>query len=313
MLNIYETVTHDIIEALKAGVKPWECPWATPGFNALPKNYANGTVYTGINTVILWLKAIKYGFSSNLWLTFKQAQELKVRVKRGEKGTHCVFYKLMEVEDEKTEEAKQVPIINPFTLFNVDQIEGIQLESDTPQSAFDPNEKCEAVIKQSGADIKFGGFSAHYTPSTDKIFVPVAATFKTPEDYYATLLHELVHWTGHEKRLNRKAKLACFNDQKERYAFEELVAELGSAFLCADLGLVGELQHESYIASWLKALQEDNRYIFRAASLAAKAHKFLMQGEPAIKSIPQMPTPNISLDCSVPRGNANVNSTSYHW
>lgn len=274
MLFIQKKITNEIIEALKSGVKPWVCPWKVKGENILPINFATGTNYSGVNTVILWYHCQKYGYTSNAWLTFSQAKKINSHVMKGAKGALCVFYTPKEIEDEETGDIKKIPIIKPFVLFNLDQIDGIKHDMPLPDNNLNPIAKGEEILKASQAKILSGSNRAFYSPRLDHIVLPERNAFQLSEDFYATALHELVHWTGHQARLNRKTgKVFGDND----YAFEELVAELGSAFLCGELGLQGDLmQHASYIDSWLKILQQDARAIFRAASLASKAHKYVM-------------------------------------
>jgi len=271
MLSIQKQITNEIINALQEGVKPWACPWSVAGQNCLPVNYLTGSHYTGINIALLWSQCYKNNYSSAAWLTFNQVKKLNGTIIKGSKGARCVFYKLKEFEDEYTGELKQAPLINQFMVFNLDQISGIE-RKDLAYNEFNPIERGEQIIKKTEAKLKFGGHRAFYRRAEDQIYLPEPEKFASPEDFYSTALHEIVHWTGHAKRLNRK-KGAAFGDKD--YAFEELVAELGSAFLCGELGLQGNLQHASYIKSWLKLLEEDSRTIFRAASLASKAHKFI--------------------------------------
>jgi antirestriction protein ArdC len=190
----------------------------------------------------------------------------------------AVFYKTLEKEKDDGEK-ESIPMLKHFVVFNVQQIDGLPCdERDAPapqpdEQIFDPLPQAEALLERSGARITERGQQAFFRPATDEIYLPERHLFSCAEDFYATGLHELVHWSGHPSRLNRDMK-GRFGS--EEYAAEELVAELGSAFLMADLGIQGDVQHESYIASWLEALRNDKRYIFRAASAASKAHRFLM-------------------------------------
>ncbi|HDR2836474.1 TPA: DUF1738 domain-containing protein [Enterobacter mori] len=272
--DLYQTVTDGIIAALESGVKPWVCPWVRNGAAAgLPANLSTGTAYSGINIMLLWGSAAKQGFQYSRWLTYKQAQELGGQVHKGEHGTTAIFYKTLEKEDEDGE-IEKIPMLKSFTVFNVEQIDGLAIKS-VPQlvTEFDPLPQAEALITRSGAKITEQGVKAFYRPATDEIILPERFRFADAANFYATGLHELVHWTGAASRLNRE-KGNKFGS--EAYAFEELIPELGSAFLMADLGIMGEVQHESYIASWLKALKGDKRYIFKAAAAASKAHRWLM-------------------------------------
>lgn len=273
--DIYQTVTDSIIEALEIGVKPWVCPWVRQGqVSGLPSNMTTGNAYNGINIMLLWCSAAKQGFNDSRWLTYKQAQELGAQVRKGEQGTTAIYYKTLEKENDQGD-IDRIPMIKSFTVFNVNQIDGLNLDiQELPETTFDPLPNVEALIQRSGAKINEQGAQAFYNPSIDEIWLPERQRFAEAASFYATGLHELVHWTGAKHRLNRD-KASKFGS--EGYAFEELIAELGSAFLMADLGVMGEVQHESYIASWLKALKNDKRYIFKAASAASKSHRFLTE------------------------------------
>lgn len=275
--DIYQTVTESIIEALESGVKPWVCPWKRNGIlSGIPSNFATTIAYSGMNIMLLWCSAVKQGFNDSRWLTYKQAQALGAQVRKGARGTTAIFYKTLEKENEQGE-SEQIPMLKTFTVFNVEQIDGLTLNSEDlitqPLSEFDPLPQVEALFQRSGAKITERGQQAFFTPVTDEIYLPERHLFTDAANFYATGLHELTHWSGGKKRLNREMK-GKFGS--EDYAFEELIAELGSAFLMADLGVSGDVQHESYIASWLKALKNDKRYIFKAASAASKGHRYLM-------------------------------------
>jgi len=273
--DIYQTVTDSIVAALEAGVKPWACPWErVPGMSGLPSNYATGVAYSGMNIMLLWCSASKQGFGDSRWMTYKQAQAAGAQVRRGEHGTTAIFYTTMEKVNDAGN-VEHIPMLKTFTVFNVDQIDGLPLATETPSPTvkFDPLPQAENLFRSSGATIIEKGQNAFFRPSTDEIYLPARHLFADAANFYATGLHELVHWSGAKSRLNREMK-GKFGS--EDYAFEELIAELGSAFLMADLAIEGEVQHESYIASWLKALKNDKRCIFKAASAASKAHRYLM-------------------------------------
>ncbi|GKK81412.1 MULTISPECIES: ArdC family protein [Enterobacterales] len=273
--DIYQTVTHSIISALETGVKPWSCPWQrVPGMSGLPSNYATGAAYSGMNIMLLWCSASKQGFSDSRWMTYKQAKAEGGQVRKGEHGTTAIFYTTLEKENDDGE-TDYIPMLKTFTVFNVEQIDGLPLSDEAvcPAETFEPLPRAEALFRNSGATIIEKGQNAFFAPSTDEIRLPERCLFIDAANFYATGLHELIHWSGAKSRLNREMK-GKFGS--EGYAFEELIAELGSAFLMADLGIVGEVQHESYIASWLKALKNDKRYIFKAASAASKAHRYLV-------------------------------------
>ncbi|HBR5710715.1 MULTISPECIES: ArdC family protein [Enterobacteriaceae] len=273
--DIYQTVTDSIIAALETGVKPWACPWQrTPGMSGLPSNYATGMGYSGMNIMLLWCSASEQGFNDSRWMTYKQAKAEGGQVRKGEHGTTAIFYTMLERENNEGE-TEYIPMLKTFTVFNVEQIDGLTLSDEAvfPAETFEPLPQAEALFRNSGATIIAKGQNAFFAPSTDEIHLPERRLFSDAANFYATGMHELVHWSGAKSRLNREMK-GKFGS--EDYAFEELIAELGSAFLMADLGIVGEVQHESYIASWLKALRNDKRYIFKAASAASKAHRYLM-------------------------------------
>lgn len=273
--DIYQTVTDSIIAALEAGVKPWTCPWQrVPGMSGLPSNFATGIAYSGMNIMLLWCSASEQGFGDPRWMTYKQAQVVGGQVRKGEHGTTAIFYTTLEKENEDGE-IDQIPMLKTFTVFNVEQIDGLPLttEAVSPAETFEPLPQAENLFRRSGARIIEKGQNAFFKLLTDEVWLPERHLFSDAANFYATGLHELVHWSGARARLNREMK-GKFGS--EGYAFEELIAELGSAFLMADLGIVGEVKHESYIASWLKALKNDKRYIFKAASAASKAHRYLM-------------------------------------
>ncbi|MEG3589258.1 zincin-like metallopeptidase domain-containing protein [Citrobacter youngae] len=273
--DIYQTVTDNIIAALEDGVKPWSCPWQrVPGMSGVPSNFATGIAYSGMNIMLLWCSASKQGFGDSRWMTYKQAQAVGGQVRKGEHGTTAIFYTTLEKENEDGE-IDQIPMLKTFNVFNVEQIDGLPLTTETVnlEATFAPLPEAENLFRKSGVNIIEKGQNAFFQPSTDEVWLPERHLFSDAANFYATGLHELVHWSGGKKRLNRETK-GKFGS--EHYAFEELIAELGSAFLMADLGIVGEVQHESYIASWLKALKNDKRYIFKAASAASKAHRYLM-------------------------------------
>ncbi|HDL7101518.1 TPA: DUF1738 domain-containing protein [Yersinia enterocolitica] len=273
--DIYQTVTDSIIAALKTGVKPWACPWQrTTGMSGLPSNYATGMAYSGMNIMLLWISASEQGFNDSRWMTYKQAKAEGGQVRKGEHGTTAIFYTTLEKENDDGE-TDYIPMLKTFTVFNVEQIDGLPLTTETvsPEATFDPLPEAENLFQKSGANIIEKGQNASFRPSTGEVWLPERHLFSDAANFYATGLHELVHWSGGKKRLNREMK-GRFGSAD--YAEEELVAELGSAFLMADLGIVGEVQHESYIASWLQALKNDKRYIFKAASAASKAHRYLM-------------------------------------
>ena len=273
--DFYQTITNQIVEALEAGVKPWVCPWDRTSASGLPINASTLNPYQGMNIMLLWMSAAERSFTSQHWLTYKQAVEMGGNVRKGEKGTAIFFYKQVQ-KKEAVKEEDTYAMLKTYTVFNLDQIDGIEFEeSKSTQNEISLVDEVEAFIDATGVSITYGGAKAFFRPSTDQVVIPTKALFSSTEGMYATILHEITHWTGHSSRLNRDLKNKFGSKD---YAFEELVAELGSAFLMAGLGFDGEyLNHECYIANWLTALKNDKRFIFKAATQASKAHKFLQE------------------------------------
>ncbi len=280
--DIYQTVTNQIIAALEAGTPPWLCPWHGTGVDARPANATTGRMYRGINVLLLNLRAMSQGFPSSHWLTFQQALSVGGHVRRGEQGTQIVFFKMHEVDKgvqpdpAGSADRRVVPLLRSFTVFNVCQVDGLperRVPAALEPGSWEPLAAADYILAQSGAQIHHGGSKAFYIPSADLIQLPPQSAFDCAGDYYATALHELTHWTGHASRCNRPLGMRHGIDA---YAFEELIAEMGAAFLTDYCGLVGRLQHASYIASWLQALRGDKRLIFTASSQAQRAADFLI-------------------------------------
>ena len=276
--DIYETVTNRIIENLEKGCIPWIKPWHTE--NTLDKNIKTGNEYNGINRVILGMS----GYQSNIWGSFKQWKDLGANVKLHEKGTAIVFYK--PVSGVKvTSEGDEIIYNSVFTtsyIFNAEQVEGIEIKPrDIEDKPFLNNVDIDNMVSNTGASIRHSGNSAYYRPSEDYINMPVKSDFNDEAGYYATLLHELTHWSGAKHRLDR-TKGKRFGDTA--YAFEELIAELGSAFLCEKYAVKGDIRHEGYIQSWLQALKNDNKMIFKASAYAQKSTDYIVNFE-ALKQV----------------------------
>ncbi|RTL85411.1 MAG: DUF1738 domain-containing protein [Hyphomicrobiales bacterium] len=210
-----------------------------------------------------------HGFATNAWLTFKQALDAGGHVKKGEKGTQIVFTKHISVTDDD-DGARQISMLRAFTVFNVARVEGIEALLATPEPP--PPGATDGFVSATGADIRHGGDCVCYVLSRDFIALPNPSDFASPEHFDATKLHQLVDWSGNETRLKRDLKNRFGT---KAYAAEELVAELGAAFLCAHLGVQGQLRHAEYIASWLSLLKEDGRAIFTAASKASAAADYV--------------------------------------
>lgn len=284
--DIYQTITNRIIADLEKGVRPWMKPWSTAnasGRISLPLR-ANGVPYRGINILMLWSQSIEAGYSSPHWMTFKQAKELGGFVRKGEQAAQVVYASTLsrtETDDKTGEESERnIPFLKSYAVFNAEQVEGLpERFTQAAGTMLEPVqriERVEAFIRSTGADVRHGGGNAYYSISDDHVQMPLFETFDTPESYYATVTHELTHWTRHKSRLNREFGRKRWGD--EGYATEELVAELGSAFLCADLELTPEVRedHAAYIAGWLKVLRGDKRAIFTAAGHAQRAANYLL-------------------------------------
>ena len=290
--DVYQDITEQIITAIESGAGDFHMPWHSDGLpRSRPVNALTGNAYRGVNVLALWTTAEVYGYTSNAWATFRQWQQLGARVTKGEHGTLIVFYKRMEREskdgeaDEKS--AKPYLLARASLVFNVDQVEGWEPPPRKVRGIVEGCEAAEAFVAAAGPVVRHGGGDAYYRPSSDHIQMPDrdrftgTATSTTTETYYATLLHELTHWTGHSSRLDRDFS-ARFGI--EAYAMEELVAELGAAFLCADVGIENNPRqdHAAYIARWLKVLRDDKKALFTAASQASRAAEFLASLQPAV-------------------------------
>ncbi len=271
-MTLYADVTARIIAELEKGATPWIKPWSAGGAGGADCNAFTLKPYRGINRLLLAMSGVR--FSSNRWATFKQWQAAGAGVRKGEKGTHITFYKPLTVEELQDGQRveKSVAVLKSFVVFNADQVDGIQFEPVQPKPEGERLAHCESTIRNTGATIKHGGDVACFVPSADVIRMPELGSFQDSANYYATAFHELVHWTGSDKRLDRQFGQR-FGDSK--YAFEELVAELGAAMLCADHQIQGDLRHAGYIGHWLQCLRDNDKAIFRAAALAEKAASFI--------------------------------------
>jgi antirestriction protein ArdC len=282
--SLHDAVTARIIAEIEQGRFPWVQPWASSSGATplgLPQNASTGRTYSGINILLLWAAAIEQGRPSQRWLTYLQALALGGNVRKGEKGTMVVYADTFvpKAEKEKAsasgEDARRIGFLKRFTVFHVDQCDGIPADPDVAPlpGCAEVLPHVEAVIAATGADIRIGGEMAFYSPSHDFIQVPPQQAYFEPINWYRTRLHELGHWTGHVSCLNRD-----FSGRYggEAYAREELVAELCSAFLWAELGVIPTVRHADYLGAWLDILKGDNRAIFQAASLASKAADVVM-------------------------------------
>jgi antirestriction protein ArdC len=283
--DIYSRITNQIVSHLEQGVRPWVKPWNAEhaaGRITRPLRH-NGQPYSGINVLSLWASAMAQNFAAPIWMTFRQAAGLDAHIRKGEKGSLVVYADSItrKETDEKTgdEIDREIPFLKGYIVFNVEQIEGLP-ETYYAKAAplSDPVARiahAEKFFAAPGATIRHGGNRAFYNIASDEIHMPAFESFQDADSYYATLAHEFAHWTGSKSRLDRDFGGHRFGS--EGYAIEELVAELGAAFLCADLELALEPRedHASYIASWLKVLAADNRAVFAAAAHAQRAAEFI--------------------------------------
>ena len=281
--SLYAEVTDRIIAELEAGRLPWVQPWGDTGADVgMPCNAGTGRRYSGVNVLTLWVAAMRGGFSSQRWLTYRQAQALGGNVRKGEGGTTVCYAdrftpKHQEAGERDGDEVRQVAFLKRFTVFNVDQCEGLGQDLVAAPVALPEDQivpVADDLIAASGVDFRVGGLEAFYVPAEDLVVVPPRRGYFDEINAYRTWLHELVHATGHASRLGRDLTNPFGS---AGYAREELIAEMGSAFLCASLGIVPTVRHADYIGSWHEVLREDSRAIFRAASAASKAADWLLE------------------------------------
>lgn len=282
--DIYTRITNQIIEAMEAGADQWQMPWHFDGAGMRPVNAVSGKPYRGVNVLALWCAADAAGYSSDKWATYKQWAESGQQVRKGEKSSTIVFWKINDAGEETEAEGDDQNgprriVARGYNVFNAEQIEGYQAPTAPPCPEVQRLDHADEFFSALGADIQHGGGRAFYRPATDHIQMPPFEVFRSTVAYYATLSHEVTHWTGAKTRLDRDLK-GRFGD--EAYAAEELVAELGAAFLCADLGLANEPRpdHAAYVASWIKVLKNDKRAIFTAAAKAQQAASFAHDLQP---------------------------------
>lgn len=309
--DLYQTVTDKVVAALEQGAPPWKRPWraARNGQHVtgmLPVNALTGNGYSGVNVLLLWMAAEEAGYGLNRWLTYRQAQQLGGQVRKGEVSTLAVIYKdwRKPAEDEHGNRlydsegnplTEVVPVLKANLLFNVAQCDGLPAHlTALPVAEADPvpedsrdtvsadiTERVLKILNATGVTvISAPQDRAYYAPYQDRIVMPLSSQFFTQADYWSTLLHEMVHSSGHADRLNREGITAPgrrFGDPV--YSAEELIAEMGSAFLCAQLEVTGEVNHEGYVGHWLDILRADKRALFRACRHAREASEWLLAQE----------------------------------
>lgn len=284
--DVYTLVTNKIISELEKGERPWFKPWNAAhaaGSISRPLRH-NLEPYSGINVLMLWIEAMEKNYTAPLWMTFKQALELGGAVKKGEHGSLVVFASTFDKTDTDSEtgedKERKIPFMKGYKVFNVEQISGLPAHfyalAEAPRiDEAQRLEHAERFFSNTGITIKYGGDKAYYSTARDYVQMPPFASFVDPESYYSTLAHETGHATRHPDRLDRDFGQKGFGDAG--YALEELVAELTSCFVCADLGIAASERddHAAYIGGWLEALKNDKRYIFKAAAHAQRAVEFL--------------------------------------
>ena len=287
--DIQQEITDKIIAELEKGTVPWVRPWSSIGGKRFPYNAASGRPYNGANVIVLWIESQLHNYPTQGWMTYNQAAKLGGHVRKGEKHTAIINWRFPQFPKKDKDGnviikdgevvMKTVPVASLWCVFNVAQIDGL---SDAYYGIVTPEENDQVVekeeykawVKATEAKIGHGGDQAYYRPSTDEIQMPPVKAFKGYHHYQATLNHELVHWTGAKERCDRDLKNRFGS---EAYAAEELVAELGAAFLCAELGVDGELRHASYIQHWIKLLKSDPKAMVTASSRAKDAFNWLME------------------------------------
>lgn len=285
-LDVNTEITNQIIAAIEKGADKFQMPWHRTGTATMsPMNIDTGNAYRGINIVSLWAAAQVRNFNTGIWGTYRQWQNAGCQVRKGEKSSLVIFYKEFERDDEDSNRDDDQPrkrlMARASRVFNVEQVDGYTPEEVEPvANPVAPIDAADRFITATKAKISHGGESAYYAPATDAIQMPPresfhgTATSSATEAYYSTLLHELTHWSGHKSRCDRFTDGAF---KKDDYAREELVAELGAAFLCGHLGVTLEPRpdHAAYIDHWLKILKADSKAIFQASSQATKAVDYL--------------------------------------
>jgi antirestriction protein ArdC len=283
--EIRQQITEKIIEAIKNGTPPWRKTWRSDANCGTPSNALSNRSYRGINILLLGLAAAEHGYESKWWASYRQWQALGGQVRRGEHGTQIVFYRpvvrKVTINDDGEEQTHSFPILKTWTIFNIAQVEGKEVERlrnlNQAPASFTNYSPAEEAISATGADIRFGGDRAFYRPQGDFIQLPPKESFFGLREFYSTALHEISHWSGHESRLARLSKNARFGDRA--YAFEELVAEIGGCFLANEVGVPQSddlSNQQAYLAHWLHVLENDPKAVFTAATQGSAATDFIL-------------------------------------
>ena len=285
--DVYQRVTDRIVEQLESGARPWIKPWSAEhvaGRIARPLRHDGKTPYRGINVLMLWMAAAEKGYTAPIWMTYRQAQSLGGQVRKAEKSELVVYantFTKESIDSAGEQTGEEIRFMKGYAAFNVEQIDGLPeryyaLAGEPPEPTL-RDESAESFFRATGAQICHGGNRAYYAAGRDAVQMPPFEAFESPEAYYATLAHECTHWTKHASRLDRDFGRKRWGD--EGYAMEELVAEMGAAFLCAELEFTPEVRddHAAYLNSWLQVLKQDKRAIFSAAAHAQRAADYLLE------------------------------------
>lgn len=293
--DVYARITDRIVADLEKGVRPWVQPWSAgnaTGRITRPLRH-NGEPYTGMNVLLLWSEGLARGFTAPIWMTFRQSIELGGHVRKGESGSTVIYasrFTKTETDEHGGEVERDTPFLKAYSVFNVEQIEDLPENFyHRPTPILDPIariEHADRFFANTGSVIRHGGPRAFYSPSSDHIQMPIFESFRDAASYVAVLSHEHIHWTADSRRVGRD--LSRYAKDRTEAAREELVAEIGAALVCADLGIVPELEprpdHAAYVASWIKVLSNDRRAIFTAAAHAQRAVAYLHSLQPQAES-----------------------------
>tara|TARA_R110000822_G_scaffold43512_2_gene117356 strand:- start:850 stop:1713 length:864 start_codon:yes stop_codon:yes gene_type:complete len=273
--DAYQIITDQILELMEKHGTDWNKPWKSTGSTqpSMPWSIGSGDNYKGINTLLLW----SAGYTDQRFGTYKAWKDKGAQVRKGEKSTVITFWKMLETRNKETGEKENFPMLRTFNVFNAEQCVNVpELVIPEPLPELERNAIADTFIANTGADIRTESNRAYFVPSHDFIALPEMGAFSDSDSYYGTLLHELTHWTGHKDRLARTFGKS-FGDNE--YAKEELVAELGSVFLCVELQVTAEprADHAKYLNSWIKGLKDDKKMIIQASSKASKAVEYLKE------------------------------------
>lgn len=274
--NHYAEVTDPVLASLEeADPNGWTPPWISRTNGGLPANATTSRSYNGINILNLWMSATFFEYESNEWATYKQWQGVEAQVMKGQKATPIVFARQVPIKDEATGEVIGTrPVFKWSAVFNASQVEGYEPEAIEMPDLVTAQSEADAFLVATDADIVYGGDSAYWNRSTDRVHLPDREMFTSTAGFYSTAFHELTHWSGHESRLNREFGKR-FGDHA--YAAEELVAQLGAQFLSAEFGFGLEAIEATadYLAHWEQMMRSDERAIFTAAAKASQAAEYL--------------------------------------